>query len=143
MQYEIDDELAFLIDRHAPRIKPFENITLQEGLRRILNRYLPPAGTPTGVVPPTGLDMPELARQVSIEQGMSLARSIVKKAPTPSAIEWAKSVPELAKFKHFTTWKTITDHFDIDTLGDSARRKLSVYVRQHHPEWPPVPDVEG
>lgn len=137
MQYEIDDELAFLIDRHAPRTKPFEHITLQEGLRRILNQYLPPAGAPTAV------DITELARQVSIESAVSLARSIQKKAPTPSAIEWARSVPELAKFKHLTTWKAICDQLDIETLGDSARRKLAVYVRQEHPQWPPVPDIEG
>jgi hypothetical protein len=31
---------------------------------------------------------------------------------------------------------------DIDTLGDSARRKLAGWVRLHKPNWPPVPDID-
>lgn len=131
--YEVDDELAFQVDRLAPRHKPFEPLSFQEGLRRVLEQHV-------SKTPP--LDIPELARQVVIENAVALARDIIKKAPTPSAIQWAQSVPELKKFKHFTTWKTITDHLDIETAGDSARRKLKNWVKANKPDWPPVPDID-
>jgi hypothetical protein len=137
MMYEVDDELAFTVDRLAPRLKPFEQITFQEGLRRVIEEYVP-KHPPIPIV-----EVSELARRVTIEQAFDTARNVMKKAPSPSAIEYAKSVPELAKHRHFTTWKTITDHLDIDTGMDSARRKLAAWVRLHKPDWPPVPDVEG
>lgn len=131
--YEVDDDLAFLVDRLAPRNKPFESLSFQDGLRRVIDQYIPKA---------PAIDIPELARQVTIENAVTAARSILKKTPTPSAIEWAQSVSELKRFKHFTTWKTITDHLDIDTAGDSARRKLKNWVKANRPAWPPVPDID-
>ena len=131
--YEVDDELAFQVDRLAPRSKPFESLSFQEGLRRVLDQYI------SKTLP---VDIPELARQVAVENAVTTAQTILRKAPTPSAIEWARSVPDLKKFKHFTTWKTITDHLDIDTAGDSARRKLKNWVKANRPDWPPVPDID-
>jgi hypothetical protein len=55
----------------------------------------------------------------------------------------AATVPELKKQRHLTTWKAITDSLDIETLGDSARRKLAAWVKVNKPQWPPVPDIEG
>ena len=130
--YEVDDELAFQVDRLAPRNKPFESLSFQQGLRRVLDQYVSKA-------PP--VDIPDLARQVAVENAVTTTQTILRKAPTPSAIQWAQSVPEL-KFKHFTTWKTITDHLDIDTAGDSARRKLKNWVKTKRPDWPPVPDID-
>lgn len=131
--YEVDDELAAVIERLAKK-KPFENLSFQEGLRRVIQEYVPKAPS---------VDVPELARQVSVENGPAVARSVVKKAPTPSAIEWAATVPELKKQRHLTTWKAITDSLDIETLGDSARRKLAAWVKTNRPIWPPVPEIEG
>ena len=127
--YEVDDELAFQVDRLARRNKPFESLSFQEGLRRVLDQYV-------------SKTMPELARQVVVERAITTAQTVLRKAPTPSAIQWAQVVPELKKFKHFTTWKTITDHLDIDTAGDSARRKLKNWVKANKPDWPPVPDID-
>ncbi len=140
--YEVDDELAAVIERLAQK-KPFENLSFQDALRRVLHECLPKA---TGVVSPgaaAGVDIPELARQVTIENALGVARTVIKKAPTPSAIEWAATVPELKKRRHLTTWKAITDSLDIDTLGDSARRKLAAWVKTNRPNWPPVPEIEG
>ena len=132
MQYEIDDELAFLVDRLAPRRKPFENLTFQEGLRRVLHEFVPKAPS---------VDMSQPTRQ-GIGTAFPPANTILRKAPTPSAIEWARTVPELKGILHLTTWKAITDHFDIDTTGDSARRKLKQWAVFNKPKWPPVPEVE-
>jgi hypothetical protein len=104
--YEVDDDLAFLVDRLAPRNKPFENLSFQEGLRRVLNQY------------------------------------VQKKAPTPSAVEYASSVPELRRQRDLTTWKAICDALEVETSGDSARRKLAAWVKFNRPDWPPVPSVE-
>jgi hypothetical protein len=131
--YEVDDELAFIIDRLAPRNKPFEHLSFQEGLRRVIGQYF--EKTPVG-------DIPELARQIRVESAVSLAREVMKKAPSPSALEWASSVPQLKLHKHLTTWKAITDHLDIETGGDSARRKLAAWVKQNKPNWPPVPEID-
>jgi hypothetical protein len=71
-----------------------------------------------------------------------LVKSVFKKAPTPSAIEYTASVPELRGQRHLTTWKAICDALDIETLGDSARRKLAAWVKFNRPDWPRVPDVD-
>ena len=52
--------------------------------------------------------------------------------PTPSAIDRARSVPELKKFMHFTTWRAITEHLDMET-GDSA---CGNWVKINKPAWP-------
>ena len=134
--YEVDDDLAALVERLAKK-KPFEAISFQEGLRRVLTEHVSKA---TGAVPPV---VAELARQVTIENAVGLARAVVKKAPTPSPIEWAATIPELKKQRHLTTWKAICDSLDIETLGDSARRKLAAWVKFHRPDWNPVPEIEG
>jgi hypothetical protein len=131
--YEVDDELAFQVDRLAPRHKPFETLSFQEGLRRVLDQYVSKS---------PAVDIPELARRVTVENAVAIARGVVKKAPTPSAIEYAASVPELKKQRHLTTWKAITDSLDIDTMGDSARRKLAAWVRVNKPDWAAVPDID-
>jgi hypothetical protein len=132
--YEVDDELAFIVDRLAPRNKPFEHLTFQEGLRRVIGQYF--QKTPVG-------DMPELARQVQVENAVVLAREVLKKAPSPSASQWVSAVPQLKlQSKHLTTWKAITDHLEIETGGDSARRKLAAWVKVNKPNWPRVPEID-
>jgi hypothetical protein len=60
------------------------------------------------------------------------------KDKSPSAYEWSREVPELARIS-FSNWKQICDHLKIKVEGDSARRKLERWVEKNKPNWPPVP----
>lgn len=64
------------------------------------------------------------------------------KTPSPSASKWRQRVPELAKFSKLHSWKAICDHLKIVVGGASARLKLKMWVREHKPNWPEVPDPQ-
>ena len=65
-----------------------------------------------------------------------------RKTPSPSASEWQRKVPELAKVSGLNTWKAICDHLKVEVAGDSARRRLKEWVTKHRPHWPEVPEPE-
>lgn len=118
-QFLIDDDLVELVwDLAKP--KPFENPSFNTALRRVLTSK-------------RGRDR---GGDFEIVAGG-------KKTPSPSASAWASSIPELKNKKNLSTWKAICDHFDIDTAGDSARRRLKNWVRENRPGWPPVPSIRS
>lgn len=130
-KFEVDDELAALVERLA-KPRPFEHLTFNAALRRVLQ------GLGVPVEKSAGHD--EADRLIAEASTFSARES--KKAPTPSAAEWAASVPELKAPRGMTTWKAICDLLKIDTAGDSARRKLKNWVKSNKPNWPAVPDID-
>ena len=130
-KFEVDDDLAGLVERLA-KPKPFENLTFNAALRRVLQ------GLGVPVEQSAGDD--ELDRLIA--KASDLSAKEPKKAPSPSAAEWAASVPELKALRGMTTWKAICDLLKIDTAGDSARRKLKNWAKSNKPSWPAVPDID-
>ena len=63
------------------------------------------------------------------------------KAPSPSAAEWAKQIPELAMVQGLNSWAAVCDHLNIYHQGRSARREILSWVRKNKPNWVPVPDA--
>ncbi|MDO8777357.1 MAG: hypothetical protein Q7K57_53315 [Burkholderiaceae bacterium] len=130
-QFTVDEDLAALVERLA-QPKPFENLSFNAALRRVLQGHV---GSPR-----------KIARDEELEQlfaeSMAAARIGAKKAPTPSPGEWVATVSELKSKKGLTSWKAICDLLKIDTAGDSARRKLKNWVKFNRPLWPAVPDID-
>ena len=127
----VDDDLAFLVERLAKE-KPFETLTFNDALRRVLKKY----------VIPTAREMRGSELDDLLTEPIATARQIAKKAPTPSPTEWVANIPELRGKKGLNTWKAVCNLLKIDTAGDSARRRLKNWVRSNHPTWPAVPDVD-
>lgn len=128
--FEVDDDLVELVWKLA-NPQPFESLTFSAALRRVLAT-------------------PRASEEAARESGKSLDELVAellassppgsKKAPTPDASEWASTVPELRGKRHLNSWKAICDELGIDPAGDSARRKLQVWVAANRPKWPAVPD---
>src|SRR5579871_3935238 len=113
-QFEVDDELAALIERLA-KPKPFENLSFNDGLWRVMREFVVPTAAET--TQKKDFDLEKL-----LEDAMAHRRATLKKAPTPSVIAWVESVPELSRhFQGLTTWKAVCTALNIDTAGDSAR----------------------
>lgn len=129
-QFTVDEDLAALVERLA-KPKPFENLSFNAALRRVLQSKLT-------ITKRTSND--DLDRLLA--ESMSLAKGAPKKANSPSALEWAATVPELKSKMGLNTWKAICDALQIDTAGDSARRKLKNWVKASKPNWPAVPDID-
>ena len=130
-QFNVDEDLAALVEKLA-KPKPFENLTFNSALRRVLKNLSAPtedAGVET-------LDQ-------LLAESMALAKKEPKKAPSPSAQQWAALVPELKNKKVLTTWKSLCDHLKIQTGGDSARRRLKNWVKENKASWPEVPGIDG
>jgi hypothetical protein len=117
--FQVDDDVATLVERLAKK-KPFENLTFNDALRRILQ-----------------------GKKADKELDVLLAESVAlrKKAPSPNAAEWANGVPELKGKKGLNSWKDICDLLKVETGGDSARRRLRNWVKANRPTWPSVPEV--
>lgn len=130
-KFTVDDDLVALVWQLA-KPKPFEDLPFSSALRRVLQELLPPD------TKPKMLD--ELDK--SVAQSVAMAKAEPKKAPTPSPVEWAATVPELKGTKGLSTWKAICDLLKIDTAGDSARRKLKNWTKTNRPMWPAVPDID-
>jgi hypothetical protein len=128
-KFEVDDDLAALVERLA-KPRPFENLSFNAALRRVLQ----------------GKELSRATEPDEIDRLLGEANAVStrepKKAPSPSAAEWAASVPELKDRRGMTTWKAICDLLKIDTAGDSARRKLKNWVKLHRSKWPAVPDID-
>lgn len=128
-KFEVDEDVARLVERLA-NPKPFENLSFNNALRRIL----------------TGLVSGDLKPLVNLDELLADSMEIAagtqpKKAASPSALDWVASVPELKTKRRLTNWKAICDHLHIQTGGDSARRKLQTWVKANKPAWPPVPET--
>lgn len=128
-QFTVDEDLAALVERLA-KPKPFENLSFNTALRRVLQQHIKPK------------KVDDELEQLLVES-KALAKNIPKKAPSPSPQQWAASVPELKNKKGLTTWKAICDLLKIDTAGDSARRRLKNWVKAKRPTWPQVPELSG
>ena len=121
-QFNVDEDLAALVERLA-KPKPFEHLSFNSALKRVLQAHV------------EHFDLEQLLTE-SI-----LAEKEPKKAPTPSPQQWAASVTELSRERHLSSWQAICSLLDIDTAGDSARRKLKHWVKLNRPEWPQVPEI--
>lgn len=133
-QFTVDEDVARLVEKLAdPR--PFENLTFNNALKRILQRLI---NLLENQPKPTS-DLEDLEKLV--EESMALQRKQQKKAPSPSAARWVETVPEL-KGRELASWKAVCEFLKINTGGDSARRKLKVWVKENRPGWPDVPDLE-
>jgi hypothetical protein len=134
-QFTVDEDLAKLVETLA-KPKPFENLTFNNALRRVLSDLLKNQSSST-----REKDFSELDKLLA--ESMALQKASPKKAPSPSAQHWASTVPELKNKKDMKSWKAICDFLKINTAGDSARRKLRAWVKEHKPSWPEVPEIEG
>lgn len=130
-QFTVDEDLAAVVERLA-KPKPFENLSFNAALRRVLLNH--------GEAPQKVTRDEELEQLLA--EAMTTANAGAKKAPTPSPEDWVATVPELKPRKGLTTWKAICDLLKIATAGDSARRKLKNWVKSNRPLWPAVPDVD-
>ena len=130
-KFEVDDDLAALVERFA-KPRPFENLSFNAALRRVLQGL--------GLLAAKATEPDEIDRL--LEEANAVPAREPKKAPSPSAVEWAASVPELKGHRGMATWKAICDLLKINTAGDSARRKLKNWVKLHKPSWPAVPDID-
>lgn len=130
-QFPVDDDLAALVERLAKE-KPFENLTFNDALRRVLKNYAIPTARDK-----RGSELDDL-----LTEPIATARPSAKKAPTPSPTEWVENIPELRGRKGLNTWKAVCNLLKIDTAGDSARRRLKNWVKSNRPAWPAVPDID-
>lgn len=130
-EYPVDDDLAALVEQLAKK-KPFESLSFNTALRRVLQDHLTPRPKDKRNDDPNAL----------FAEAMAAAARAPKKVPTPSAAQWLASVPELKSKKDLNTWKAICVLLKIDTAGDSARRKLKNWVKSNRPAWPAVPDID-
>lgn len=119
-KFEVDADVAALVEKLAHR-QPFENLTFNEALRRVL-----------GEIDESALQVPTATVRVHADRQL--------KTPSPDAEVWADSVPELRNTPGLQNWKDICRHLRVDTGTDSARRILAKWVSAHHPDWPPVPE---
>jgi len=124
-KFTVDEDLAALVERLA-KPKPFENLSFNEALKRVLQQHM---------------KVDEELEQL-LAESMALVKQQPKKAPTPSPQQWAASIPDLKGKERLNTWRTICDLLKIETAGDSARRKLKNWVKANRPTWPPVPDPD-
>jgi hypothetical protein len=128
-QFTVDEDIAALVERLA-KPKPFENLSFNAALRRVLQEYIKPKKVDD-----------ELEQLLT--ESLAAAKKEPKKAPSPSPEQWAASVPELKGKRGLNTWKAVCVLLKIDTAGDSARRKLKNWVKANRPNWPSVPEISG
>lgn len=127
-KFEVDEDVARLVEQLA-NPKPFENLSFNNALRRVLTGFM------------SGEVKPQVNLNELLAESMEIAAETQpKKAASPSALDWVASVPELKSKRGLTNWKAICDHLRIQTGGDSARRKLQTWVKSNKPTWPPVPE---
>ncbi len=118
-QFLVDDDLAALVWELAEP-KPFENLTFNVALRRAL-ALIKKSRTGSPVVVPV---------------------KEAKRAATPDANDYLAKVPELQqKVQGRADWSKLCKAVGVEPKGDSARRKLRLWVEQNRPNWPPVPRV--
>ena len=131
-QFDVDDDLVALVWQLA-KPKPFEVLPFSAALRRVLQTH--------AALPVRSNDRDEFEELLLASSGGPRGGS--KKAPSPSPAEWLATVPQFKGTRDLNSWKAICDLLKIKTGGDSARRKLKNWVATNHPEWPPVPEIDG
>ena len=127
-QFTVDEDLAALVERLA-KPKPFENLSFNAALRRVLEGG-------SGAQKDAQLEK-------LLAEAMATSSKEPKKAPSPDPRKWIASVPELRGKKGLQTWQAVCLLLRVDTAGDSARRKLKNWVKSNRPNWPAVPEIEG
>ena len=130
-QFLVDEDLAAMVEKLA-KPKPFENLSFNNALRRVLMEY-----------GPHEVSTPNAKLEELIARAREVASRAPKKAPTPSVSAWVEGVPELRSRRELTSWVAICKHLNIDPAGDSARRKLTSWVEVNRPNWPVVPQIVG
>ena len=125
-EYTVDEELALQVESLAKK-KPFESLTFNEALRRILNEIYP-------------IQEKSKNKEVGL-LNIELPPYCLKKVPSPKPSEWLQKIPELKNKINSNSWKAVCDYLKIETAGDSARRKLRKWVEINRPDWSEVPDV--
>lgn len=127
-QFQVDEDLAAWVERLAEP-KPFEHLSFNNALRRVLTRFTN-----------SNSDLDELlAESIANMKGYKK----LKKQPSPSAKAWASSVTSLKGEPGLNNWKAICDFLNLETGGDSARRRLQNWVKENRPSWPPVPEINA
>jgi predicted type IV restriction endonuclease len=64
----------------------------------------------------------------------------IKKAGTPSVRDWVEQVSDLNNIDGLYSWRAICDYLKIPVEGDSARRRLKIWVARNKPSWVAVPE---
>ena len=123
-KYHVDSDVASKIEMLVKK-EPFENITFNEALVRLL------------VLVPSDVSIGDDFLNDLLASLPN--KSNVKSSPRPS--EWVKEIPELNDKGKFSTWKSICDSLCIDVGTDSARRKLQAWVASNRTHWPKVPEA--
>lgn len=129
-QFTVDEDLAALIEKLA-KPKPFEKLTFNNALRRVLENLISPE---------RNKDFDDLDKLLA--QSMALIAAIKKepkKALSPDARKWVESAPELKSKNGLTSWKAVCEFLKISTGGDSARYRLKNWVKEHKSAWPEAP----
>lgn len=62
------------------------------------------------------------------------------KTCSPSARDWIEKIPDLKGVGGLSSWRDVCDHLAIAVDGDSARRRLKIWVEQYQPNWEKVPE---
>lgn len=131
-QFMVDEDVAALVEKLA-KPKPFENLTFNAALKRVLENL-------TGSIQEKDSDvMADLEKMLA--EAMAARKMEPKKVSSPNPGQWADSVPELKGKNGLSTWQAICDYLNISTGGDSARRRLKNWVKENKPEWPEVPGI--
>ena len=121
-QFHVDDDVVAAIWRLAKPI-PFENLSFSTALRRVIAGFA------------------QVVEHSNNPLEGPIAYTGPRRASTPSAKEWVASIQELKGVADLNSWKSICDHLEIKTAGDSARRRLQKWVESNQPLWPRVPDT--
>lgn len=85
-----------------------------------------------------------VTRPVSVASNSTTPSSINtttrNKTSSPSARDWIEKIPDLKGVGGLSSWRDVCDHLAIAVDGDSARRRLKIWVEQHQPNWEKVPE---
>jgi hypothetical protein len=135
-QFLVDEDLAALVEKLA-KPKPFEHITFNAALRRVLGNLI----ARLSEADKEAMDFAVLDRWM--EEEVLTARTKARKAKSPAPQPWLESVPELRSVAGLKKWNDVCVHLGINPSGDSARRKLAKWVEINRPAWPPVPANDG
>lgn len=131
-QYLVDNDLALQVEQLAKQ-KPFESMTFNDALSRVVEELQSLKHKQKNNDPSGGTPLLDKLRTTNLVG--------VKKAPSPKASQWLVKIPELKNKTDLSSWKSICDYLNIETAGDSARRRLKKWVEGNKPDWPEVPDV--
>lgn len=64
----------------------------------------------------------------------------LKKTGSPSVRDWVEQIQDLRRVSGLNSWRDVCDHLRIAVDGDSARRRLKIWVEQNRPNWVTVPE---